>query len=85
MCQAYSRCRADQVPSTSNNQVLSIQCIFLVVCDGTNNYVNHFWADIRELLENEEIRMNLFQISMWPACSQFGNGEGLSDNTVKQK
>ena len=42
----------------------------LVVCNGTNNYVNHFWADIWKLLEDEEIRMNVFQFPMWLACNQ---------------
>ena len=42
----------------------------LVVCNGTNNYVNHFWADIWKVLEKEEIMMNTFQFPMWSACSQ---------------
>ena len=42
----------------------------LVVCNGTNNYVNHFWADIWKFLEKEEIRMNTFQFPMWSACNQ---------------
>ena len=28
----------------------------LVVCNGTNNYVNHFWADIWNILETKKIR-----------------------------
>ena len=44
----------------------------LVVCNGTNNYVNYFWVDIWKFLEIEEIRMNLFQFPMWPACNQSG-------------
>ena len=60
-------------------------CIVLVVCNGTNNYVNHFWANIWKFLENEEIRMNAFQFPMWLACSQLENREGLSGNTVKQQ
>ena len=42
----------------------------LVVCNGTNNYVNHFWAVIWKVLEKEEIRMNAFQFPMWSACNQ---------------
>ena len=42
----------------------------LVVCNGTNNYVNHFWADIWKVLEIEKIRVNEFQFPMWPACNQ---------------
>ena len=45
----------------------------LVVCNGTNNYVNHFWADIWKVLEMEGIRMNIFQFPMWPACNQLEN------------
>ena len=26
----------------------------LVVCNGTKNYVNHFWADIWKVIEQEE-------------------------------
>ena len=43
---------------------------YLVVCNGTNNYVNHFLDDIWKVLEKEEIRMNAFQFPMWSACSQ---------------
>ena len=42
----------------------------LVVCNGTNNYINHFSAGIWKFLENEGIRMNAFQFSMWLACNQ---------------
>ena len=43
---------------------------FLVVCNGTNNYVNHFWADVWKVLEKEEIRMNAFQFPLWSTCNQ---------------
>ena len=43
---------------------------WLVVCNGTNTYVNLFWADIWKFLEIEEIRMNVFQFPMWLACNQ---------------
>ena len=43
---------------------------YLVVCNDTNNYVNHFWADIWKVLEKEELRLNVFQFPMWPACNQ---------------
>ena len=52
----------------------------LVVCNGTNNYVNHFWANIWKVQENVEIRMNTFQFPMCLGCSQSKNGEGLSGN-----
>ena len=42
----------------------------LVVCNGTNNYVNLFCVNIWKLLEDEEIRMNVFQIPVWLACNQ---------------
>ena len=43
---------------------------YLVVCNGTNNYVNHFWANIWKFLENVEIRMNSFQ---FPMCQHATN------------
>ena len=43
---------------------------FLVVSNGTNNYVNHFCADIWKVVAIEEIRMNVFQFPMWLACNQ---------------
>ena len=46
---------------------------YLVVCNGTNNYVNHFWADIWNILEIEKIRMNVFEFLMWKACNQSKN------------
>ena len=36
----------------------------LVFCNGTNNYVNHFWADIWNFLESKKIRTNTFQFPM---------------------
>ena len=45
----------------------------LVVCNGTNNYVNHFWDDIWNILEMKNIRMNIFQFSMRLACNQLEN------------
>ncbi len=46
---------------------------FLVVCNGTNNYVNHFWANIWNILEIEKIRKNIFQFPMRPTCNQSEN------------
>ena len=43
---------------------------FQVVCNGTNNYVNHFWAEIWKDLEKGEIKMNAFQFPIWLACKQ---------------
>ena len=42
----------------------------LVVSNGTKNYLNHFWANIWNILEMEKIRMNVFQFPMWPTCNQ---------------
>ena len=54
----------------------------LVVCNGTNNYVNYFWADIWKVLEKEEIRMNTFQSLCGQHATNQKNGEGLSGNTI---
>ena len=56
-----------QVPVIVNDEH-TMYC--LVVCNGTNNYVNYFWADIWKVLEIEEIRINIFQFPMWLACTQ---------------
>ena len=62
-------CRYDQVPSK--------QSIILVVCNGTNNYVNHFWANIWIILEDVKIKTNLFQIPMWSTCNQLEKWKGI--------
>ena len=54
----------------------------LVFCNGTRNYVNHFWADTWNALEIEKIRTNIFQFPMWLTCNQSKKWKRLSGNIV---
>ena len=42
----------------------------LVVCDGTNKSVNHFYVNLWIDLKDKKIRSNLFGLSMYPTCNQ---------------
>ena len=61
------KCRVQVLVDAKNTE------FFLVVCNGTNIYVNHFWVDIWNFLEMKKIRMNIFHFPMWQACNQSEN------------
>ena len=50
-----------QASVTSSVELLRLD---IVVCNGTNNYVNYFYTDLKIDFDLSEIRMNLFVFPM---------------------